>query len=144
MMRTPVFFLDSEAIMVQTLKALLSDVDYGLPLRIATQRHPNGWNGIEIIVRADASTIFQRVTKEQDYALTIYVKDPQFNLRYMAAQAVAQYLEGILPLTSQGSNLFALTDNISVSTIASDDQTYGETEIRYIIFTTHIKGTQNG
>lgn len=131
-----VFFPDAEAEAVKGLKRIV-DLTEGLSLRVATQRHPDGWVGTEAIVRADSYTIVSRVAKQLDLAVTIYTKRASSTERYSEANQSARLLEALIFALPKYSSFSGVMD-VAVSPI--EDPT-SEFEIRYLTLTVVLKGS---
>lgn len=130
-------FPDLEPEVVRDLKQILPSYGSSLPVWVATQRHPDGWKGIEVIVRTDGGTIVNRVTKEQDVAITIFVNHNNFNVRYSEANNLASFLEAMLPQLGKLNNNINSVLDVNVVPIDAPAET---TQVRYFTFVAMVKG----
>lgn len=131
-----VIFEDAEKIILPSIRAILSKHGYHAA-RVATQRAPDGFNGSEVILRADGGDIIQRIVKEQDIAITIYCNHPMSSERYAEANDLLRILEGeVQSIPSINSGVKSVY-RVSSTPIATDSPV----ECRYILFTILQQGS---
>lgn len=104
-MRQAFIFPDGEVVLTNAIREVLKRAGE-TGIRVATrkasaQEEEDGLNpsGVQIIVRSDGGVIFERVGKEEDFGVNIFVKNENRNAGYAEANRLASLLEALIPLT---------------------------------------------
>jgi hypothetical protein len=137
MKRRAVIFPDTEPIMVAAIReVLLQAGETGI--RVATRKATAQEEELfparkQIIVRSDGGVIFQRVAKEEDFGINIFVKDEDRNAGYAEANRLASLLEALIPLTPGVATRQLVTAElnsiISIETDSEEQQRYARVTV---------------
>lgn len=137
-MLTPVIFPDGEIMLVQSIKNVLAE--YGeTGIKVSTRKNTPQQGKIlkQITVRSDGGSISNRVMKEEDFGINIFVNNPDRVAGYAEASRLALLLEALLPILPQkfGSDLkqLSIENNIPIEVDAEEQQ-------RYLTVTATVKG----
>lgn len=140
-MRTPIIFPDGELALRDSLLAALvaaGETD----IRVATQKTtPQQGKALkQVIIRSDGGTVYERILKEEDFGINIYVNMSNKSDAYAEANRLGSVLEAVLPVLPQikYSGIKEIQINASSSPIVVD----GEEQQRYTTITATILGTK--
>jgi hypothetical protein len=103
MTRRAIIFPDGEKLMVASIRKVLElagETNIRVATRKATaQEEVENPQPRQIIVRSDGGVIFERVGKEEDFGLNVFVRNDDRNAGYAEANRLAGLLEALIPLT---------------------------------------------
>lgn len=96
-------FPDGEKIMVASIREAMrkaGETGIRVATRKATPQEENNANYTsQITVRSDGGLIFERVGKDEDFGINIFVKNSNRNAAYAEANRLASILEAVIPFT---------------------------------------------
>ena len=91
----------------------------------------------QVIVRSDGSTITNRVAKQEEFGINVYIKNDDRNAGYAEANRLTLLLEALLPATPESVSMEV--KNIDITNIIAIEVD-GEEQQRYITITATLKG----